>query len=98
MMFEEATRARVSAYRCTAELIEEPDNPHDPEAVRVAIAGATVGYLARPEAKRFRREAAALGLGRVYCAARVVGGWRTNQHDAGFLGVELDFTWPLKVN
>ena len=31
----------------TAALIPEPDNPHDPDAVRVEIEGQKVGYLPR---------------------------------------------------
>lgn len=37
-----------------AELVPEPDNPHDPRAVRVDIRGLTVGYLPRESAARYR--------------------------------------------
>jgi collagen type III alpha len=36
-----------------AQLIPEPDNPHDPNAVAVRCGGATVGYLPRDDAARY---------------------------------------------
>jgi HIRAN domain len=39
-------------YECSAELVLEPDNPHDKYAVRVEIKGQHVGYLPRGTAKR----------------------------------------------
>lgn len=36
------------------ELVREPDNPHDPGAIAVRIAGETVGYLSRDENRRWR--------------------------------------------
>lgn len=36
-----------------AQLCAEPTNPHDPNAVRVAVRGETVGYLDRNDATRF---------------------------------------------
>lgn len=40
-------------YECSAELVLEPDNPHDKFAVRVEVDGEHVGYLPRGTAKRF---------------------------------------------
>jgi hypothetical protein len=40
-------------YECGAELVLEPDNPHDRFAVKVVVAGEHVGYLPRGTAKRF---------------------------------------------
>lgn len=38
-----------------AELCPEPDNPHDPNAVKVLIDGKTVGYLSRRMAQVYKR-------------------------------------------
>jgi hypothetical protein len=37
-------------HECTAVLVLEPSNPHDPHAVRVEIKGHLVGYLSRQDA------------------------------------------------
>lgn len=39
-------------HDCTALLVLEPDNPHDPKAVMVQVDGECVGYLSRPESPR----------------------------------------------
>jgi hypothetical protein len=39
-------------YECSAELVLEPDNPHDKFAVRVEIDGRLVGHLSRGTARR----------------------------------------------
>ena len=36
-----------------AALVPEPENPHDPNAVRVEVDGELVGYLARDDALRY---------------------------------------------
>ena len=38
-------------FECFAELVPEPTNPHDPNAVMVRIDGQRVGYLSRQDAK-----------------------------------------------
>ena len=40
-------------YECSAELVPEPDNPHDKFAVKVLVKGRHVGYLSRGNAKRY---------------------------------------------
>lgn len=40
-------------HGCTALLVLEPDNPHDPKAVMVQVDGECVGYLSRHNARRF---------------------------------------------
>ncbi|HEY7932384.1 MAG TPA: HIRAN domain-containing protein [Solirubrobacteraceae bacterium] len=37
-------------HTCTAVLVLEPSNPHDPHAIRVEIKGRVVGYLSRKDA------------------------------------------------
>lgn len=40
-------------HDCTALLVLEPDNPHDPKAVMVQVEEECVGYLSRHNARRF---------------------------------------------
>jgi len=47
-------------YECSAELVLEPDNPHDKFAVRVEVNGELVGYLPRGSAKRFNKRLRAM--------------------------------------
>lgn len=42
-------------YECSAELVREPENPHDPYAIKVEVDGEHVGYLPRGTAKRFNK-------------------------------------------
>lgn len=37
-----------------AELVPEPDNPHDPNAISVRVRGHVVGYLSKEDAARYR--------------------------------------------
>jgi hypothetical protein len=75
-----------------ATLVHEDTNPYDPEAVRIDIAGGTVGYLSRAHARIYRRQMAMAGhAGRVaVCAARIRGGWDRGEDDRGSYGVRLD--------
>lgn len=76
---------------CVAELIPEPTNPYDSHAVRVTVAGATVGYLGRAEAQEFRPlvDHALAHSGRALAAARIKGGWDRGRGDTGSYGIEL---------
>jgi len=66
------------AFDCEAQLICEEGNPHDANAVQVAINFETVGYLSRGEAVRYRKSLSKLGhAGKTaYCNARIYGGGR----------------------
>jgi len=81
-----------------AALIPEPGNPYDPNAVQVQIAGMAVGYLSKDDAPRYLAALMEAGLSgqAVAVQARIVGGWRTNQHDAGHFGVKLALPWPVR--
>jgi hypothetical protein len=62
---------------CAAVLYLQPDNPHDPNAVRVEIQGSTVGYIARELAPIMRQELGRLGIkngDRVGADAVILGG------------------------
>lgn len=74
---------------CEAEIMREPSNPHDPNAVAVLIEGRKVGYLAREQAARVSAQMVTDGVFAVRCGAQITGGWRTNQYDSGFFGVKL---------
>lgn len=41
------------AHECLAELVPEPTNPHDPNAIMVKVEGKCVGYLSRQNAVKF---------------------------------------------
>lgn len=77
---------------CTAHLIPEPENKHDRNAIRVDIAGLTVGYLSRDDAEELGERLRAQGLhGKVVAAnALIVGGWDRGGRDVGHFGVRLD--------
>lgn len=74
---------------CEAEIMREPSNPHDPNAVVVLIDGRKVGYLQRGQAARVSAQMVSDGVQAVRCGAQITGGWRTNQYDVGFFGVKL---------
>jgi hypothetical protein len=44
------TKPAEILFDCMAELVPEPKNPHDPNAIRVDIEGRQVGYLSRADA------------------------------------------------
>jgi hypothetical protein len=83
-------------HEALATLVPEPDNPHDPNAVRVEIAGRLVGYLPRAAAESYGSLLAVYTRkGRpVTCdamiAARATGG------EAGPIGVFLKLPPPLE--
>jgi hypothetical protein len=77
---------------CEAELYLEPNNPYDPNAVRVDIGGQAVGYLARELAPQMRALLGRSGLGpgaRVGVRAVIVGG-RTGQSYGVWLDVDTE--------
>lgn len=76
-------------FEIDALLIHEPDNPHDENAVAVRIKGGLVGYLPRDQAARVTSQMRQDGIRHATCGAKIVGGWRTNQHDEGHFGVRL---------
>lgn len=70
----EAGGGRVR-HEAKATLEPEPDNPHDPEAVKVLLEGRHVGYLSREDARRYGPAVRLLlERGRVLACDAVVGG------------------------
>ena len=76
----------------TAQLVLEPSNPLDRNAVAVFIGGAKVGYLPREDALRFHHVIRYLSdAGRpATCRARFTGAWDRGPRDRGHVGVVLD--------
>lgn len=81
-----------------ARLVPEPSNPYDANAIRVEIDGETVGHLKRDHAALYTKRLMDEGrAGEILdVRAYISGGWRTNQHDRGCFGVQLERPWPLK--
>lgn len=80
-----------------ATLVPEPDNPHDPKAIAVHIAGRLVGYLSRDENPRWQEVVAMLAehghraAAEAMIAGRGPGGGTTN------LGVFLRLPTPTEA-
>lgn len=82
-----------------AHLTLENDLRGDNQAVRVSIDGFTVGYLAAPIARDFRREVARSGHARTHtfeCAAVIRRGWIRGYVDSAhhIAFVDLPRIWP----
>lgn len=69
-------------HGCTATLVLEDSNPYDDHAVRVDVNGRTVAYLARADARRYRKHHQSINQ---QCNALIVGGGRGRS-----LGIWLD--------
>lgn len=75
-----------------AELIPEDNNKYDSKAIAVKIQNELVGYLAKEEARMFRRRLGQKGLSDkvTTCAAIIVGGGIKKNGERLFYGVKLD--------
>lgn len=70
-----------------ASLIPEPDNPYDPNAVKVVIEPiGTIGYLARESARRYGQAIMAAAPTVVRCPCKLRGG----SDDKLFIGAVVD--------
>jgi hypothetical protein len=61
-----------------ADIVAEPENPHDPNACAVYIEGLKVGYLPRDAAADFHQQVAEMGvtgIWRFQTKAKLSGGW-----------------------
>lgn len=74
-----------------AELVPDPTNPYDPNAVKVCINGFTVGHIGRDDAVELRPTIDhSLDLhGQATCPATIRGGWDRGRGKVGFFGVTL---------
>jgi hypothetical protein len=86
-----ARRGGVPVH-CNADLVFEPDNPYDPNAVAVVIDGLKVGHLSRQHAAEYGRVLASLD-----CAGKTVSGIPALIAGTEFIGVKLGLVWPLSV-
>jgi hypothetical protein len=77
-----------------ADLIAEPSNKYDRNAVRVLIRGKCIGYLSAEDAVRWKRAQgdARIPEGTVRLAALITGGWKDRDSE-GHFGVKLDFSF-----
>lgn len=92
-------KAGARGKRFDALLIPEPENPHDPAAVRVEIAGEVVGYVARREAAEYVAELARLGLTgqTIVTRARLEARRGRKPGEGDLVEAYLDFTLPLTL-
>jgi hypothetical protein len=85
--------------RVYAEVIPEPGNRYDPNAVKIQVAGRLVGYLARADAAAYQVHLLAMAAaGSVpACEARIKGGYVTSDGYVASLGIELYLGRPDEV-
>jgi hypothetical protein len=79
-----------------AQLVAEPANRYDRNAISVRIEGQHVGYLERADAIAYGdvvRRAATLGR-TIALEARLIGGWDRGGDDVGSIGVQLHLGPP----
>lgn len=77
-------------HQCRAYLIPEPDNPADPNAIKIVINRLIVGHLARDHAIEYHQH---IGARISTCEAKIVGGWDDGE-TVGHFGVKLKIKWP----
>ena len=80
-----------------AQLVPDPANPYDENAVAVVIRGEKVGHLSRDDALAYRLALARTGMNGALltCTANVTGGWRRMRNgklSEGHYGVRLDIS------
>jgi HIRAN domain len=75
----------------TVELVREPTNSHDPNAVKIQADGHQLGYLPREEAPRFHAVIDKLTAKDrpATCRARLTGGWDRGRDDRGSIGLRI---------
>lgn len=84
------TGARVGV-ECIAELIPEPNNPHDPRAIMVQVNGECVGHLSRGVARVYGKRIREMrGLGQPTICDAFIGGL-VEGDDNPNLGITLKF-------
>jgi hypothetical protein len=78
-------------HECVVLLVCERGNKYDKNAVRVELAGETVGYLSRNDAESFREmlDDEDVRGAKVKAKARITGGWKRDD-DEGHFGIALD--------
>lgn len=83
----------------TAELVREPDNPHDPNAIAVRIGAETIAYVPRETAPAFGpvfERLASFGYRAYYCSAVIRGGWDRGDGTIADFRVVLHLSSPRR--
>ena len=83
---------------CQAQLVPEPENGNDSNAIRVEIGEETVGYIRHTHSARYQAAMRELGLcGRAVVAKARVS--RSSRHGVEFesFQVKLDLAWPPRI-
>ncbi|OGB26211.1 MAG: hypothetical protein A3I66_00735 [Burkholderiales bacterium RIFCSPLOWO2_02_FULL_57_36] len=75
---------------CGAELVCEPSNPYDKNAVRCEIGGLLVGYVNKSEAKTISAHLRKKKQTTLQVNASVRGGWQRSRGDQGNYGVSVE--------
>jgi DNA-directed RNA polymerase subunit RPC12/RpoP len=84
-------------FRAIAILSLEPENPDDPYAIAVRVAGETIGYIKKSDTDLFHKSFEKFGVASdVQCKAKIVGGWDRGG-DTGSFGVRLDIDFPIEI-
>src|SRR6266542_3590930 len=73
-------------FDCVAQLVPEPNNPYDTNAIAIYIDGLTVGHLSRQTAIAYQPIARRLNGHPATCCATVRGGWDRGNGDRGYFG------------
>jgi hypothetical protein len=79
-------------FDCTAVLVPQPTNPHDPNAVMVQVDATLVGYLSRGDAINYQALIREATPRLIHCEARIAG--RGPGADTSNLGVFLRLPPP----
>lgn len=84
--------AKSAAVYTTAHIVPDANNQYDDKAMRIDIAGHTVGHLSREDASSFRRrlDNKKLGITTTSCGALIVGGYVDKAGKKMSYGVRLD--------
>lgn len=102
--YQEALCSVCGSYRwedvqfdCLAYLLPEPDNPHDPNAVKVMVEGQHVAYLSRGDALDYRAAVQAMFNQRkaIACDAMIAG--RGPGSETSNLGIFLHMPTPTEA-
>ena len=81
---------RPVRYETQAELVPEPTNPHDENAIQVVVAGSVVGYLSREDAMRYGPGVRLLREHDLRLVCKAVLGGRGRGSETSNLGVFLE--------
>ncbi len=93
------TSSGASISHVTAQLVREPKNKHDRNAVAVLVGGEHCGYIAKEQAPTFGPVVDELkAMGRpATCQADVTGGWDQGGDDVGSYGLVLNIAYPPRL-